>query len=141
MLSKPDAISLNVRVDVAHVGVSIEGKMLKMTRLPLMSALPISLKVPVVSANFGRRDPTFGSLPLTETLLPPSVTVVFAATFFFATFFATFFVAFFAAFLAFFFAAITCSLFEFVQRVCQIYMPTSKKKSIYLPWGRPLRTD
>jgi hypothetical protein len=130
VLVKPDAISLNVRVDVAHVGVSIEGKMLKMTRLPLMSALPISLKVPVVSANFGRRDPTFGSLPLTETLLPPSVTEDFAATFFFAVFFEAFFEAFFAdfltafftvflaaffvAFLVFFFAAMGFSLFEVV---------------------------
>jgi hypothetical protein len=113
-----EAISLNVRVDVAQVGVSIEGKMLKMTRLPLMSALPISLKVPVVSANFGRRDPTFGSLPLTETLLPPSVTEDFAATFFFAdfltAFFTVFLAAFFVAFLVFFFAAMGCSLFEVV---------------------------
>jgi hypothetical protein len=126
VLVKPDAISLNVRVDVAHVGVSIEGKMLKMTRLPLMSELPISLKFPVVSANFGRRDPTFGSLPLTETLLPPSVTVVFDAfltDFFFATFLVVFFADFFTAFLAvffvaffdFFFAAMGCSLFGVVH--------------------------
>jgi hypothetical protein len=34
-----------------------------------------------------------------------------------------------------------CSLFWVVKRVCQICMPTSKKKRIYFPCGRPLRTD
>ena len=107
---KPDAISLNVRVDFAHVGVSIEGKMLKMTRLPLMSELPTSLKLPAVNANFGRRDPTFGRFPLMETLLPPRVTDVFAATFFFATcFFTIFFVAFLVDFLVAFLIFFFCS--------------------------------
>jgi hypothetical protein len=136
VLSRLAASSLNVRVLVAHVGVSMLGKMLKMTRLPFMLALLISCKVPVVSANFGSVEPLAGSDPLIATGLPPSVTVVafflavdffaafftdFFAVFFFEDFFADFFavffltdffVAFLATFFDFFLAAMGVSLIE-----------------------------
>ena len=69
---------------VAHVGVSILGKILKITRLPAMSLLVISCSALVVSENLGNALPVAGSLPLTETGLPPRVTVVpdFLADFF-----------------------------------------------------------
>ena len=69
---------------VAHVGVSILGKILKIMRLPAMSLLVISCSALVVSENLGNALPVAGSLPLTETGLPPRVTVVpdFLADFF-----------------------------------------------------------
>ena len=69
---------------VAHVGVSILGKILKITRLPAMSLLVISCSALVVSENLGNALPVAGNLPLTETGLPPRVTVVpdFLADFF-----------------------------------------------------------
>jgi hypothetical protein len=68
------------------------GKILKITRLPAMSLLLMSLSALVVKENFGKDLPVLGSLPLTETGLPPKVTVepVFLTDFFFA-FFAVFF--------------------------------------------------
>ena len=53
--------SLNLRVLVAHVGVSIEGKMLRITRLPRNSFGPISDSVPVVIENAGAFAPTLGN--------------------------------------------------------------------------------
>jgi hypothetical protein len=93
------AISLNLRVLVAQVGVSMLGKILKITRLPAMSLLLMSLSALVVKENFGKDLPVLGSLPLTETGLPPKVTVepVFL-TVFFAVFFTDFFFALFAVF-------------------------------------------
>lgn len=108
MLCRDDASELNVRVLVAHVGVSMLGKMFKITRLPRKSLFEISCSAPVVSVNEGAAAPFFGNLPLVETGLPPSVTfeppllAVFLTAFFFATFFTVFFLAifFFAAFRA-----------------------------------------
>lgn len=94
------------------------GKMLKITRLPAMSLLPMSCNALVVNENFGNVLPVAGNLPLTETGLPPNVTVEpdFFADFFlelFATFFPDFFADFFfdffaAFFLVFFFDAMSC---------------------------------
>ena len=74
-----------------------------------MSLLVISCSALVVSENLGNALPVAGSLPLTETGLPPRVTVVpdFLADFFlpvfltvfFATFLTVFFLAFFCDFL------------------------------------------
>ena len=52
-----------------------------------MSLLVISCSALVVSENLGNALPVAGSLPLTETGLPPRVTVVpdFLADFFFAS--------------------------------------------------------
>jgi hypothetical protein len=100
---------------VAHVGVSMLGKMFKITRLPRKSLFEISCSVPVVSVNAGAAAPFFGNLPLVETGLPPSVTVdplllaAFLTTFFtdfFAAFLAVFLTAFFTTFFADFFLAI-----------------------------------
>ena len=100
MFCKLAAISLNLRVLVAQVGVSILGKILKITRLPAMSLLLMSLSALVVNENFGKDLPVLGNLPLTETGLPPKVTVepVFLADFF-AVFLTTFFFAFFCTLL------------------------------------------
>ena len=76
MLASDDAISLNLRVLVAQVGVSMLGKMLKITRLPTRSLFEISCNALVVSENFGAGLPLVGNLPLTETGFPPRVTVV-----------------------------------------------------------------
>ena len=64
-----------------------------------MSLLLMSLSALVVNENFGKDLPVLGNLPLTETGLPPKVTVepVFLADFF-AVFLTTFFFAFFALF-------------------------------------------
>ena len=53
MLASDDAISLNLRVLVAQVGVSMLGKMLKITLLPTRSLFEISCSALVVSENFG----------------------------------------------------------------------------------------
>ena len=63
----------------------------------------MSCRALVVSENLGNDLPVAGNLPLTETGLPPKVTV--APDFFFATFFAVFLaVFFFVTFLAVFFS-------------------------------------
>lgn len=106
VLFNDEASELNVRVLVAHVGVSMLGKMFKITRLPRKSLFEISCSVPVVSVNDGAAAPFFGNLPLVDTGLPPSVTfeppllAVFFAAFsglldglLFATFFTIFFLA------------------------------------------------
>jgi hypothetical protein len=101
-----EASELNVRVLVAHVGVSMLGKMFKITRLPRKSLFEISCSVPVVSVNAGAVAPFIGNLPLVETGLPPSVTVdPLLLEAFFTAFLTTFFTDFFAAFLAVFLTA------------------------------------
>jgi hypothetical protein len=117
VLFNDEASELNVRVLVAHVGVSMLGKMFKITRLPRKSLFEISCSVPVVSVNDGAAAPFFGNLPLVDTGLPPSVTfeppllAVFFTTFL-TNFFAAFFVAFLAVFLtAFFFATFFTDFF------------------------------
>ena len=81
----------------------------------------MSCRALVVKENFGSDLPLAGNLPLTETELPPKVTVVpdffavyledflglFFTDFFFVTFFAVFFAIFFAVF---FFVAMFFSL-------------------------------
>jgi hypothetical protein len=112
VLFNDDASELNVRVLVAHVGVSMLGKMFKITRLPRKSLFEISCSVPVVSVNAGAAAPFFGNLPLVETGLPPSVTFeppLLAV--FFTTFFTDFFTAFFVAFLADFLTAFFTTFF------------------------------
>jgi hypothetical protein len=129
VLCRDDASELNVRVLVAHVGVSMLGKMFKITRLPRKSLFEISCSAPVVSVNEGAAAPFFGNLPLVETGLPPSVTfeppllavflttffVAFLAVFLTAFFFATFFTVFFLA--IFFFAAFRALL------MCEVNVP------------------
>lgn len=109
MFCNDEEISLNLRVLVAQVGVSILGKMLKITRLPAMSLLVMSCSALVVSENFGNALPVAGNLPLTETGLPPNVTVApdfltaFLAAFFLPDFLTAFLKDFFFVFFAFFF--------------------------------------
>ena len=86
------------------------GKMLKITRLPAMSLLLMSCSALVVSENFGNGLPVAGNLPLTETGLPPNVTVApdfltaFLADLFLADLLMTFLTVFLTAFFLFFFA-------------------------------------
>ena len=70
VLSRPAACSLNLRTDVAHVPVSIEGKMLRITRLPLRSARVTSPKSAFTNVKSGACCPTSGSEPTVETELP-----------------------------------------------------------------------
>ena len=81
------------------------GKMLKITRLPAMSLLLMSCSALVVSENFGNGLPVAGNLPLTETGLPPNVTVApdFLVDFFLTAFLTVFLTAFFLFFFAIFF--------------------------------------
>ena len=69
-----------------------------------MSLLLMSCSALVVSENFGNALPVAGNLPLTETGLPPNVTVApdflpaFLAAFFLTAFLKDFFFVFFAFF-------------------------------------------
>ena len=110
-----------MRVLVAHVGVSMLGKMFKITRLPRKSLFEISCSAPVVSVKAGAEAPFFGNLPLVDTGLPPSVTFdPLLLAVFFTTFLAVFLTVFFLAilfFAAFFFAAIVALL------ICEVNVP------------------
>src|SRR5262245_50820566 len=75
VLSSEAAASLNLRVEVAQVGVSRLGTILRTLRLPAKSASVLSLRLPATSLKSGAVSPTLGRLPATVTALPPRVTL------------------------------------------------------------------
>ena len=81
-----------------------------------MSLLVMSCRALVVSKNLGNALPVAGNLPLTETGLPPNVTV---APDFFAIFFAVFF------FTDFFFATFFFAVFFFVAMIISLILVVS----------------
>src|SRR4029079_4080756 len=75
VLFMPLAFSLKTRVDLAQVGVSRLGTMLRTLRLPAKSARPTSFRSFVVRLKSGAEVPLEGSVPATLTGLPLRVTV------------------------------------------------------------------
>jgi hypothetical protein len=73
---RPAAFSLNLRVDVAQVGVSRLGTMLRILRLPVNSSSCVSASVADTSENLGALSPTLGKRPSMLIGLPPRVTVL-----------------------------------------------------------------
>ena len=69
------ARSLNLRVEVAQVGVSRLGTMLRTLRLPAKLASVTSLRSLPTRLNAGAMSPTAGNLPASSTGLPPRVTL------------------------------------------------------------------
>src|SRR5512139_2191322 len=72
---RPPALSLNLRVDVAHTAVSRLGTMLSTLRLPAYSASETSLRSLATRVKPEAFWPGWGNVPATSTGLPLSVTV------------------------------------------------------------------
>src|SRR5512139_2536631 len=70
------ARSLNLRTEVAQVGVSMLGKIFRILRLPARLARLTSARSLPTSENAGAWSPLTGRRPLTSAGLPPRVTVV-----------------------------------------------------------------
>src|SRR5690606_10057246 len=75
VLFRAAAASLNLRVEVAQVGVSRLGTMFRTLRLPSKAARVLSLRLPATRLKSGAVAPTLGRSPATVTALPPRVTV------------------------------------------------------------------
>src|SRR5262245_59501140 len=76
VLFRAAAASLNLRVEVAQVGVSRLGTMFRTLRLPSKAARFLSLRRAATRLKSGAVSPTLGRLPATLMALPPRVTVV-----------------------------------------------------------------
>src|SRR5262245_52100780 len=74
VLFRAAAASLNLRVEVAQVGVSRLGTMFRTLRLPSKAARFLSLRLPATRLKSGAVSPTLGRLPATLMALPPRVT-------------------------------------------------------------------
>src|SRR5574343_771272 len=68
------ALALNWRTEVAQVGVSMLGKMLRILRLPARLLRLTSDRSLATSEKAGAASPFLGKLPLTLIGLPPRVT-------------------------------------------------------------------
>ena len=66
----PAACSLNLRVEVAQVGVSMDGKMLMTTFLPIKSARLTACNFASLRVNAGAGAPIVGKSPAVLTGLP-----------------------------------------------------------------------
>src|SRR5512143_394130 len=69
------ALSLNLRVEVAHTEVSRLGTMFSTLRLPAKAASETSFRSLSTSLKLGTAWPTVGNVPATSIGLPLSVTV------------------------------------------------------------------
>src|SRR6266481_10185152 len=70
------AASLNLRVEVAHVGVSRLGTIFSTLRLPAKSFSDTSFKSLSTSVNAGAVWPTLGKVPNSVIGVPPKVTAL-----------------------------------------------------------------
>jgi hypothetical protein len=74
VLFKADAFLLNSRTEVAHVGVSMLGKMFKILRLPAKLSSVTFSRFALASSKFGDAWPLLGNFPPIVIGLPFKVT-------------------------------------------------------------------